>query len=308
LSAGADTQAQVSATRIARRDHIPLAIFYMIASGAVFNCANAASKWLIATYPIGEVLFVRTLVALITMAAFILPAAGLAVYRTQRLRAHLMRATSQVGSQTMLLIAFSLMPLAGVTAIMFSSPIFSTLASAYFLKETVGPVRWIVLLIGFLGVLVIASPGADSFSVGALFALGNAVLFGTVVAGVRGMASTESAETLIMFQLTLLTIAYAFALLLGFTTPTRFDLTVMIGSGIGNGGAQYLWTRAIHLAPTSAVVPFQYLQLVWAMLLGFAIWGDLPTVALLFGSAIVIASGLYLFWHETRRVPVADAD
>jgi drug/metabolite transporter (DMT)-like permease len=62
------------------------------------------------------------------------------------------------------------------------------------------------------------------------------------------------------------------------------------------------------LAPTSAVVPFQYLQLVWAILLGFTIWGDLPTVGLLVGSAIVISSGLYLFWHETRRVPVADAD
>jgi len=308
LSAEAGTQPRVSPAQIARRDHIPLAVFYMIASGAVFNCANAASKWLIATYPIGEVLFVRTLVALLTMGVFIIPMTGFAVYRTRKLGAHLMRATSQVGSQTMLLIAFSLMPLAGATAIMFSSPIFSTLASAYFLKEKVGPVRWAVLLIGFLGVLVIANPGAGTFSIGALFALGNAVLFGTVVAGVRGMSSTESAETLIMFQLTLLTTAYAFALILGCEMPTGFDALVMIGSGIGNGVAQYLWTRAIHLAPTSAVVPFQYLQLVWALLLGFTIWGDVPTIGLLIGSAVVIASGLYLFWHETRRVPVAEGD
>jgi drug/metabolite transporter (DMT)-like permease len=309
LSAGAGTEDSPAAARIVRRDNIPLAIFYMVASGLVFNCANAASKWLITTYPIGEVLFGRSLVALITMAAFILPTVGFSVYRTQRIGAHLMRATSQVGSQTMLLIAFSLMPLAGATAIMFSSPIFSTLASAYFLSEKVGPVRWAVLLIGFLGVLVIANPGTESFQVGALFALGNAVLFGTVVAGVRGMSSTESAETLIMYQLSLLTVAYALSLLpFGAKLPTGFDTMVIIGSGIGNGVAQYLWTRAIHLAPTSAVVPFQYLQLIWAMLLGFMIWGDLPTLGLLIGSAIVIASGMYLFWHETRRVPVADAD
>jgi drug/metabolite transporter (DMT)-like permease len=242
------------------------------------------------------------------MAVFILPSTGLAVYRTQRLRAHGMRACSQVGSQTMLLIAFSMMPLAGATAIMFSSPIFSTLASACFLNERVGTARWAVLLIGFLGVLVIAQPGADSFQLGALFALGNAVLFGTVVAGVRGMSSTESTETLIMYQLTLLTVAYAFFLPFGFVMPTPFDALVMAASGVGNGAAQYLWTRAIHLAPTSAVVPFQYIQLVWAMLLGFAIWGDLPTAGLLIGSAIVIASGMFLFWHETRKVPVADAD
>ena len=90
--------------------------------------------------------------------------------------------------------------------------------------------------------------------------------------------------------------------------PTGFDALLMIGSGIGNGVAQYLWTRAIHLAPTSAVVPFQYIQLVWAMLLGFSIWGDLPTAGLLIGSAIVIVSGMFLFWHETRKVPVADAN
>ena len=298
----------VKAAAPARIENIPLAIFYMIASGAVFNCANAASKWLVASYPLGEVLFSRSLVALLTMAAFILPATGLAVYRTQRLRAHAMRATSQVGSQTMLLIAFSMMPLAGATAIMFSSPIFSTLASSYFLHEKVGPTRWAVLLVGFLGVLVIANPGMDTFQIGALFALGNAILFGTVVAGVRGMAATESTETLIMYQLTLLTVCYALFLPFGFAMPTGFDALIMIGSGVGNGMAQYLWTRAIHLAPTSAVVPFQYLQLVWAMLLGFAIWGDLPTVNLLIGSAVVIASGMFLFWRETRRVPVAEPD
>jgi drug/metabolite transporter (DMT)-like permease len=308
VSARAGTQPEIEPLREARRENIPLAIFYMVASGAVFNCANAASKWLIATYPIGEVLFGRTLVALLTVAAFILPVTGFAVYRTTRLRAHAMRACSQVGSQSMLLIAFSLMPLAGATAIMFSSPIFSTLASAYFLHEAVGRVRWGVLLIGFLGVVVIASPSADSFQVGALFALGNAILFGTVVAGVRGMSVTESARTLVMYQLTFLTGVYAIALPFGFIMPTGFDALIMAASGVGNGAAQYLWTRAIHLAPTSAVVPFQYLQLVWAILLGFAIWGDLPTVGLLVGSAVVIGSGLYLFWHETRRVPVADAD
>jgi drug/metabolite transporter (DMT)-like permease len=307
LSAAADT-ARATPAPGARRDNIPLAIFYIVSSGFVFMFSNASSKWLIATYPIGEVLFSRTLVSLLTLSAFILPTAGFAVYRTQRLRAHAMRACSQFGSQTMLLIAFSMMPLAGAISIMFSSPIFSTLASSYFLKERVGAVRWAVLLVGFCGVLVIANPGTDSFSIGALFALGNAVLFGTVVAGVRGMSTTESANTLIMYQLTLLTGAYAFTLPFGFVMPDRFALLLIVISGVGNGGAQYLWTRAIHLAPTSAVVPFQYIQLVWAMLLGFAIWGDIPTIGLLAGSGIVIASGLFLFWHETRRVPVADPD
>jgi drug/metabolite transporter (DMT)-like permease len=301
---GTDPRVATAPHPVMRSENIPLAIFYMIASGAIFTCSSAASKWLVAIYPVGEVLFSRTLVSLVMMAAFILPTAGLAVYRTQRLGAHAIRAASQATSQTMLLIAFMLMPLAGATAIMFSSPIFATLASAYFLHEKVGPTRWSALLVGFCGVLVIAAPGADSIQIGALFALGNAIMFGTVVAGVRGMTATESAQTLIMYQLSLLTCGYAVTLPFAFVMPTPGDALIMIISGVGNGAAQYWWTRAIHLAPTSAVVPFQYPQLVWAMLLGFAVWGELPTLALLLGSAIVIASGMFLFWREARRVPV----
>ncbi len=308
MAVGVGTEPDVKPALSQRREHIPLAIFYMVASGVVFTCSSAASKWLVAIYPVGEVLFSRTLVALVLVAAFILPSAGFAIFRTQRIGAHALRASSQALSQSMLLIAFMLMPLAGATAIMFSSPIFATLASAYFLHERVGAVRWVALFVGFLGVLVIAAPGADSFQIGALFALGNAVLFGTVVAGVRGMTATESTGTLIMYQLTLLTAAYALTLPFAFVVPTWGDALIMLISGLGNGGAQYWWTRAIHLAPTSAVVPFQYLQLVWAMLLGFAVWGDIPTIGLLIGSAVVIASGLFLFWRETRRMPVeADA-
>ena len=77
-----------------------------------------------------------------------------------------------------------------------------------------------------------------------------------------------------------------------------------IDNGITNAIGQYWWTRALHLAPTSAVAPFQYLSLVWALIIGFAVWGDVPTVSLLLGSVIVVGSGIFLFWHESRRVVV----
>jgi hypothetical protein len=108
---GATAQSRLSA----RDEQIPLAIFYMIASGAVFTCSSAASKWLVASYPIGELLFSRTFVSLVLLSAFVLPAGGFTVYRTQRLGAHDMRACSQAASQSMLLVAFMLMPLAGAT-------------------------------------------------------------------------------------------------------------------------------------------------------------------------------------------------
>jgi drug/metabolite transporter (DMT)-like permease len=200
-----------------------------------------------------------------------------------------------------LLIAFSLMPLAGAIAINFSSPLWATLVSALIFREAVGGARWAALLVGFFGVLIVTRPGADTFQIGALFALANAILYGSVTAAVRRMTATESAETLTLYQLTLLTLFFALMLPFGWTTPTWFDLGLMAANGISNAVGQYWWTRALYLAPASAVAPFYYLSLVWALALGFLIWGDVPTLALLIGSAVVVASGLFLLWRETAR-------
>jgi drug/metabolite transporter (DMT)-like permease len=226
---------------------------------------------------------------------------GIGVFRTRRPGAHLLRGVSQTTSQTLLLIAFSLMPLASATAINFSSPLFATLASAIFLKEAVGPARTAALIVGFIGVLIVTNPGAETFQIGALFALANAVLFGTVTAGVRGMTTTESAGTLTMYQLAILTATFGLSLPFAFVVPAPADAGWLLLNGAGNGIAQYWWTRAIHMAPTAAVVPFNYLSLVWAALLGFAIWGDVPTLGLVAGAAIVVGSGLFLLWSETRK-------
>src|SRR5262249_42836838 len=195
----------------------------MVGAGVVFAATMAASKWLVATYPVGEVLFTRTFFGLIACSLFILPTVGLAAFRTRRLGAHVLRGVSQTCSQSLLLIAFSLMPLASATAINFSSPLFATLASAFFLKERIGPARATALAVGFLGVLIVTQPGPDTFQIGALFALANAILFGTVTAGVRGMTVTESAETLTMYQLVFLSSAYAVMLPFGFVMPASGD-------------------------------------------------------------------------------------
>jgi drug/metabolite transporter (DMT)-like permease len=284
----------------ARQERIPLAILYMVAAGAIFSFSSAASKWLVATYPPGEVLFSRVFVSLLVFSVYALPTGGLAVLATRRPGAHMLRSMSQFTSQTLLLIAFSMMPLASATAINFSAPLFATLASMFFLKEAVGRARWAALVIGFVGVLIVTAPGSEAFQIGALYALGNSILFGTVTVGVRGMTRTESAVTLTIYQLIWLSIFYGLTLPFFFVTPTWSDMPLIVGNGVCNMLGQYWWTRSIHLAPTSAVVPFQYLSLIWAIIFGFALWGDVPTIGLVIGSAIVIGSGLFLLWHETR--------
>jgi drug/metabolite transporter (DMT)-like permease len=284
----------------ARQEKIPLAIFLMVSAGVIFSFSSAASKWLVQTYPVGEVLFSRVFVSLIVFSAFVLPTTGIAVFYTRRPGAHLLRSMSQFTSQTLLLIAFSMMPLASATAINFSAPLFAALASLFFLKESIGRARWVALIVGFIGVLIVTSPGTEAFQIGALYALGNSLLFGTVTVGVRGMTRTESAKTLTIYQLTWLSIFYGLTLPFFFVMPRWSDAWLIVGNGVCNMLGQYWWTRALHLAPTAAIVPFQYLSLLWAMGFGYLLWSDIPTPGLIVGSAIVVGSGLYLLWHETR--------
>jgi drug/metabolite transporter (DMT)-like permease len=285
-----------------RREHVPLGILYMVGATLVFSASSACSKWLVATYPIGEVLFTRSLVSLITCALFILPTTGIAVFRTGRLRHHVLRSFSQFVSQSCLIIAFSLMPLAGAVAINFSAPLFATLISIVLLKEKVGLARWTALLVGFIGVLIVTIPGAGPLQVGALFALTNAVLYGTVTAAVRGMTATESAATLTLYQLLLITGFFALVAPFGFIMPTWNHWGLIVFNGVANAVGQYWWTKSLHLGPASAIAPFFYLSLVWAAVVGYLVWGDVPTIGLLIGSAIVVASGLFLLWREARRV------
>ena len=149
--------------------------------------------------------------------------------------------------------------------------------------------------------LIVTNPGADSIQIGALFALANAVMYGSVTVAVRGMTKTENANTLLMWQMVTIAFFHTTLLAFGFVVPSPVDAAMLLASGVANAAAQYLWTRALHLAPTTAVSPFYYFLLVWALVIGYAVWGDVPTLALMAGSGIVVVSGLCLLWHEAHR-------
>ena len=151
-------------------------------------------------------------------------------------------------AQSFLMIALGLMPLAGAIAINFSAPMFAALAAAVYLHEGISRARGLALVIGFGGVLLVASPGTDSFSVGALFAIANAVMFGSITAAVRGLSVTESAETLTMYQMVLLTVYFAAAAPFFSTVmPNWTDAAILLANGLLNGVGQYWWTRALSL-------------------------------------------------------------
>jgi drug/metabolite transporter (DMT)-like permease len=300
--AGSSIEASRSAAIPAKRaDNILLGIVFMIGATVLFAGTTALAKLMAAIYPVGEVMFFRSFSSLVVCAACVLPFTGFSVFVTKRPRDHLARGTSQSISQTFTVLAVSMMPLAGAVAINFSAPLWAALLSVLWLKERAGPARWVALLIGFVGVLVVTHPGADSLQVGALFALGNAILYGTVTVAVRGMTATESTSTLLMWQMATMSVLHTLLLLFGFRLPTPVDAAMLILGGVANAIGQFFWTRALLLAPTTAVSPFYYLMLVWALVFGYLIWGDVPTLGLLIGSSIVVACGLFLLWHEAQR-------
>ena len=285
-----------------RKDRVTLGMLYMLGATLLFAVAGALSKDLVTRYSFDEVLFWRSVASLAVVAALILPRTGFGVFRTNKLGAHIGRSGTQAVAQSMLVIALGMLPLAGVVAITFSAPLFATLLAALWLKEKIGLARGTALVIGFLGVLLVAAPDVNSFQMGALFALANAVLLGSVTAAVRGMTKTESTETLTMYQMVILAVVFGLGLpLFGFTWPANSDWLPLLINGVFNGLGQYWWTRSLSMAPPAAVGPFSYFSIVWAALLGFLIWGDVPTIALLAGAAIVCASGLFLLWHESNK-------
>jgi len=195
------------------------------------------------------------------------------------------------------------MPLAGAVAINFSAPLFATLLAALWLKEKVGLARGAALVIGFVGVLLVAAPGADSFRIGALFALGNAVLLGSVhrrgarhdddgVGRNADDVSDADPDGRVRARPAVLRLRLA---------AQRDGLDRAAGQRRVQRAGSILVDALAGAAPTSAVGPFYYFSLVWAIAIGFFFWGDIPTLALLAGSAIVVASGLFCCARERQE-------
>jgi drug/metabolite transporter (DMT)-like permease len=258
-------------------------------------------------YPLGEVIFFRCAFAFIACIGLVMAQGGLPLLRTQRLGGHIGRAMLQFMAMSSMFTAFGMMPLADAVAISFSSPLFLTVLSIPLLGEKVGRYRWGAVIAGFIGVLVMVRPGSGVLESGAIFALSNAVFGAISTIGVRRMTLTEHSATLVFYQGLIATILSACLLPFGWVTPTWIDLLMLVTIGLASGAGQYLWTQAFRFAPAAVAAPFNYTAMIWAMMFGYLVWGDVPTLALLAGAAIVASSGLFILYRETRRLSAKPA-
>jgi len=260
---------------------------------------DAISKWLVEDYSIFQVLLVRTLFSLLPILIVVRREGGYARLRNSRIGICLGRGCLAVACFVLFLAALPLMPLADIFAIVMSAPLLISALSALVLKEPVGLRRWLAVGIGFSAVLVMVHPRGEVSSLGAMLAFGSVVTYAFSMILTRRLGSTESAGAMTFYSALVFLAVGLIAAPFTWIQPTPIAALLMAATGLLAGSAQYCLTEAFRIAPPSVVAPFEYTSLLWAMLLGFLVWGEVPTTLVIASAVIVIVSGVYVL-HDER--------
>ena len=269
---------------------------------AMFAVQDATVKWLVQSYAVPEILFVRSgVIVIVALAVGGGPRVVAEVVRSRNQAAILVRAGLILGAWLLYYSAAARMGLAEITTLYFAAPVIAVCLSALFLKERVGAARWAAVFTGFVGVVVSAGPHGGVAAGPTAMALGAAACWGTSVVLVRWIGRSDSTLTQMLASNALFCIACLPVLPWMWHGPDGFGLALMIGLGLTGGLGQYLLYEGFRYAPASALAPIEYTGLVWAFLYGYAIWADIPRWNTFAGAGLIVAGSLGLIWFEDRR-------
>ncbi|AWM89054.1 EamA family transporter [Microvirga sp. 17 mud 1-3] len=270
---------------------------------------SAGLKALAADYPVGELVFFRCFLALIPLLAWLAWQGDLInAIRTDHVPGHFLRGLIGTSSMYLGFAALAYLPLHDAIAIGYASPLIVVILAALILKEKVRSYRWTAVGIGFVGVLIMLSPFlklstlsggvGTGASIGAIFAFVGAFCSAGATIQVRRLTQTERTGAIVFYFFILASGLSLLTLPLGWAVPTLKDLMLFVVVGILGGIGQILLTQSYRYADTSILAPFEYTTMIWALLLGWFVFGDLPTVTVMTGAAIVAGTGLFIVWRE----------
>ena len=267
----------------------------------LFSLLDGSAKWLVGSMPVIVVVWLRFATHALFGGALLLPLRGKALFKTSHLRWHLLRALMFVAMTGINFWALQYLQLTVTASIFFSVPIMIGLASALVLGERIDAGRWIAILAGFTGVIVIVRPGGAEFHPAMLAAVVNAILYAAFLMMTRRLAAYDSPETIQYLPALGAAIGLAPFAAAAWEPPQGWlEWTVACLLGVLGGVGHYLLALAHRYAPSSVIAPFLYQQVIYMALFGYLVFGDVPSPAVWVGAAIVIASGLYLFSRERR--------
>ena len=287
--------------------NIVRAVSLKLASTMMFALMGAQGRYLGGSFPVGELVFFRGLFALIPIVVFFGYRHELrGVLQTNRLRAHFVRGAFSVCGTFCTFGALARLPIADVTAIAFIAPLITVIFAAIFLREQVHVYRWSAVVAGFGGVILMLSPYlrnhaalTTSMLTGLAFALTNAVSSGGATIQIRRLIATESSSAIVIFMTLIVMAVSLLTAPFGWRLPATLpELLILAGIGISGGLGQMLFTDSYRLAPASFLASFDYASMLWAFLLGYWIFGEVPTWTVVGGAVIVAGAGIFVILRE----------
>jgi len=294
-------------------------ILFLLLALVIISLQSVAVKGLGGSYPVLEMVVLRNLVALPFTLLFFRFEGRRGLPKTPQFKLEFIRGMFLFLSYSTFMMGLAALPLADVESIRFSGPMMITILAVLLLGEKIEPIRWLALVVGFLGVLLIVRPGSVTFNLGSIFILISVLFYALMVISTRKLKATDSSATMAYYSslvylaaalvLTPATLAIgempnahpSIAFLFHhWTMPTLLDGTIMCGLGLVWAGWTYFMARAYSLAEASVAAPFEYLSLPINVMWGFAIFGEIPNLMTLAGAALTLLSGLFILYLDRK--------
>ena len=270
----------------------------MFISICAFSVMDLIVKWS-EDYPVGQVLFFRGLGGVITILFLIPNDRYFDFYKTKRPILHFKRCFAGLIAIVAIFIALRKLPLATVVSVTFAAPIFTTILSIFILKEKVGLYRWMAVIVGFVGIIIISEPGYSSLNIYYIYPIIFCLGLSYVAIAIRQLSSTEPVWLIgLFFSISIFILSIFSIFTEGWILPSLKDLFLLSMVGILGGLANLWLTQSYKFSEVSLVTPVKYLALVFAIIFGYLFWGEIPTIKTLIGSALVIFSSIIIFRRE----------
>ena len=284
-----------------------LGFFYMFISVCAFSLMDVIVKWS-DDYPVGQVLFFRGFFGIIIIFFLIPRNRYIDFYKTTRPMLHLKRCLAGLISIVAIFIALRNLPLATVVSISFAAPIFTTIFSIFLLNEKVGFYRWLAVLVGFVGIVIISEPGFSSLNIYYIYPIIFCLGLSYVAIAIRKLSSTEPVWLISFFFSFSILISSFFSFYQNWILPSFIDFFLLAMIGILGGLANLWLSQSYKFSEVSLVTPLKYLALIFAIIFGYFIWAEIPSLKTLLGAALVILSSIIIFRREMilkKRVSVS---
>jgi len=288
------------------------AIGFKLISALLFAALSALVRQLSDVTPVGQLVFFRSACAIPpVLLIYALRGELMEAVRTNRVFGQLGRGALSVGGMYTNFSALTRLPLADATAISFASPLITVALAAIILKEKVRVYRWSAVLVGFAGVIVMLIPHLDislyvaagamaTATVGSIFALVSAFCNAGTVIQTRRLTQSETTSSIVFYFSLVTALAGLVTLPFAWHTPTGSELMMLVAMGVFGGIGHIFLTESYRYAAASVVAPFDYTSMLWALLLGYWLFGELPSALVYLGAGIVAGAGLFVIWRERQ--------